>query len=121
MIQNKTFLKLADNSGATVVECIRVYKPKYNKLKIGFVILVTVKEIKLQSKLRVGSLHKAIVVRIKQKFSRQNGNYLQFADNSVILLNLKSEYYGTRLLGPISTELRKKKIVKLLSLTTYIF
>ena len=121
MIQNKTLLKLADNSGVTSVECIRVYKPKYKKLKIGFVILVTVKEIRSQSKLKPGSLHKAIVVRIKAKSSRQNGNYLRFADNSVILLNSKEEYYGTRLLGPISTELRKKKIVKLLSLTTYIF
>jgi large subunit ribosomal protein L14 len=118
MIQNKTFLKLADNSGVTLVECIKIYKSKH-KLKIGSIILVIIKKVKLQSKLKVGSLHKAIIVRIRQKFSRQNGNYLQFVDNSVILLNSKNEYYGTRLLGPISTELRKRKIVKILSLTNY--
>jgi len=121
MIQNKTFLKLADNSGATTVECIKIYNAKYKKTKVGYTILVSIKQIKLQSKLKVGQLYKAVVVRIRQKFSRQNGNYLQFSDNSAILLNSKNEYYGTRLLGPISTELRKKKIVKLLSLTNYIF
>jgi large subunit ribosomal protein L14 len=88
---------------------------------ISQVILVTIKKIKSQSKLKIGSLHKAIIVRIKQKLSRQNGNFLQFADNSVILLNVKNEYFGTRLLGPISTELRKRKIVKVLSLTTNVF
>jgi large subunit ribosomal protein L14 len=120
MIKNKSLLKLADNSGATIVECIRIYKSKY-KLSIGSVILVVVKKTKLQTKLKLGSINKAIIVRVRQKFSRQNGNYLQFADNSVILLNSKNEHYGTRFLGPISTELRKKGVVKILSLSNYLF
>jgi large subunit ribosomal protein L14 len=120
MIQNKSLLRLADNSGAIIVECIRRYKPKH-RLKIGSFILVIIKKVRLQPKLKVGLVHKAIIIRAKQKLARQNGNYLQFADNSVVLLNLKNEYYGTRLLGPVSTELRKKGILKILSLANYLF
>lgn len=121
MIQTKSFLKLADNSGAFYAECIRVYKPSYKKMRLGTLLLVSIQQVKLQSKLKIGSLQKGILVRLKQKCSRQNGNYLQFGDNSMVLLNSKNEFFGTRLFGPISTELRKKKIVKILSLANYIF
>jgi large subunit ribosomal protein L14 len=120
MIQNKTLLKLADNSGVISVECIRRYQPKH-KLKIGSFILVIIKRVRLQPKLKAGLVNKAIIIRARQKLARQNGSYVQFADNSVVLLNFKNEYYGTRLIGPISTELRKKGIVKILSLANYLF
>jgi len=110
MIQDRTFLNLADNSGARVVQCLRVYKTK--KVEVGSLILVTVKQIRPQSKLKKGELLKAIVVRLTMPTSRKNGNYIKCFDNSVILLNSKNEFYGTRLIGPVTNELRKKKTRK---------
>jgi large subunit ribosomal protein L14 len=118
MIQDRTFLNLADNSGAKIVQCLRVYKTK--KVEVGSLILVTVKQIRQQSKLKKGELLKAIVVRLTMPTSRKNGNYIKCFDNSVILLNSKNEFYGTRLIGPVTNELRKKKLVKILSLTKFI-
>ncbi len=110
MIQDRTFLNLADNSGAKIVQCLRVYKTK--KVEVGSLILVTVKQIRPQSKLKKGELLKAIVVRLTMPTSRKNGNYIKCFDNSVILLNSKNEFYGTRLIGPVTNELRKKKTRK---------
>jgi large subunit ribosomal protein L14 len=118
MIQDRSFLKLADNSGAKLVQCLRVYKSK--KVEVGSVILVTVKQIRSQSKIKKGELFKAIVVRLSKGSSRKNGNYIRYEENSVVLLNGKSEFYGTRLIGPITNELRKKKLTKILSLTKFI-
>lgn len=118
MIQDRTFLNLADNSGAKIVQCLRIYKTK--KVEVGSLILVTIKQIKPQSKLKKGELLKAIVVRLTIPISRKNGSYVRCFDNSVILLNSKNEFHGTRLIGPVTNELRKKKLVKILSLTKFI-
>ena len=118
MIQNRSFLKLADNSGAKLVQCIKVYKTK--KIEVGSVILVAIKQIRTQSKLKKGELYKAIVVRLNKLVSRKNGNYIKYSENAVILLNTKNEFFGTRIVGPITNELRKKKLTKVLSLTNFI-
>jgi large subunit ribosomal protein L14 len=118
MIQNRSFLKLADNSGAKLVQCIKVYKTK--KIEVGSVILVAIKQIRTQSKLKKGELYKAIVVRLNKLVSRKNGNYIKCSENAVILLNTKNEFFGTRIVGPITNELRKKKLTKILSLTNFI-
>jgi large subunit ribosomal protein L14 len=120
MIQTKSFLKVADNSGATLVECVRVYRVKDKNTKLGNIILVSIKEIKEHSKLKLGSLHQAIIVRIKTPFSRRNGNFLKFDENAVILLNSKKEFFGNRFFGLASSELRQKKSVKFLSLISSI-
>jgi large subunit ribosomal protein L14 len=118
MIQNRSFLKLADNSGAKLVQCIKVYKTA--KVKVGSTVLVSIKQIRTQSKLKKGELYKAIVVRLNNLTSRKNGNYIRCSENAVVLLNTKNDFYGTRLIGPITNELRKKKLTKILSLTKFI-
>ena len=118
MIQDRTFLNLADNSGAKLVQCIRVYKS--DKVEVGSLILVAVKQIRPQSKLKKGQVLKAIVVRLTRPTSRKNGSFIKCFDNSVVLLNSKNEFYGTRLIGPVTNELRKKKLLKILSLTKFI-
>lgn len=118
MIQNRSFLKLADNSGAKLVQCVKIYKSK--KVTLGSLILVAVKQIRPQSKLKKGELCKAVIVRLNNLISRRNGSYIRCSENAVILLNSKNEVYGTRLNGPITNELRKKKLTKVLSLTKFI-
>jgi large subunit ribosomal protein L14 len=118
MIQNRSFLKLADNSGAKLVQCIKVYKT--TKIEVGSMVLVSIKQIRTQSKLKKGELYKAIVVRLNNLISRKNGNYIRCSENAVVLLNSKNDFYGTRLIGPITNELRKKKLTKILSLTKFI-
>ena len=118
MIQNRSVLIVADNSGAKLVKCIRLYKSR--KAVAGSLILVAIKEIKAQSKIKKGELYKGVIVRLSTKISRSNGNYIKASENAVVLLNSKSEFFGTRLNGPITNELRKKKHLKMLSLTTFI-
>ena len=118
MIQDRSFLRLADNSGAKLVQCIKVYKT--SKDEVGSIVLVSVKQIRSQSKLKKGDLYKAIIVRLNNMTSRKNGNYIRCSENAVVLLNSKNEFYGTRLIGPITNELRKKKLAKILSLTKFI-
>ena len=118
MIQDRSFLKLPDNSGAKLVQCIKVYKSK--KAIIGSVLLVAVKQTRMQSKLKKGELYKAILVRLNILVSRKNGNYLKCSENAVVLLNAKNEFFGTRVIGPITNELRKKKLTKILSLAKFI-
>ena len=116
MIQEKTFLKLADNSGAKTVECIKTYKEN----KLGSTILTTVKDIKPKSKLKKGDIYKAIIVRLKKTKVRQNSHIIAFDENAVILLNAKGDLQGSRLLGPITNEIRKRNFVKILSLAPQI-
>ena len=118
MIQNRSVLIVADNSGAKLVQCIRLYKSR--KAAAGSLILVAIKEIKAQSKIKKGELYKGVIVRLSTKIGRSNGNYIKASENAVVLLNSKSEFFGTRLNGPITNELRKKKHLKMLSLTTFI-
>jgi|TARA_B110000967_G_scaffold146652_1_gene150124 large subunit ribosomal protein L14 len=115
MIQDRSLLKLADNSGAKIVQCIKVYKTQ--KVSVGSLILVAVKQVRSQSRIKKGELYKAIVVRLNNLISRKNGNFIRCSENAVILLNSKNEFSGTRLIGPITNELRKKKLTKILSLT----
>lgn len=118
MIQRQTKLKLGDNSGVRVVQCLYVYKNKVGL--IGFTILISVKNIKPQSKLKKGGIHKAIIIRTKYKTQRKNGNSIFFNDNAVVLLNKKEELFSTRIFGPIGNELRKKNLLKILSLGSVI-
>jgi large subunit ribosomal protein L14 len=114
MIQSQTRLKVGDNSGIRLAKCLLIYKNKIGL--IGFTILITVKIVKSQSKIKKGNLFKGVIIRIKYKTQRQNGNSLFFNDNTIILLNKKNDLYSTRIFGPIGNELRKKKLLKILSL-----
>jgi len=118
MIQDRSLLRLGDNSGAKLVQCIKVYKTK--RVVLGSLILVTIKQVRLKSNLKKGELYKAIVVRLNTLIFRKNGHYIKCSENAVVLLGVKGDLCGTRLIGPITNELRKKKLTKILSLSKFI-
>ena len=116
MILNLSILKVCDNSGVKYAKCFKVYKSSVGI--IGSYIYTSVKEIKSKSKLHKGDIVKAIIVRKKKTIDRKTGNYISFDTNEAVLLNDKYEILGTRIFGPLPIELRKKKLLKLLSLTS---
>jgi large subunit ribosomal protein L14 len=117
MIQQESKLSVADNSGAREVLCIRVLggtKKRY--ASIGDQIVVTVKHALPSGNVKKGSVIKAVVVRTKKEIRRQDGSYIRFDDNAVVLLNAAGEMIGTRIFGPVARELRDKKFMKIVSL-----
>ena len=117
MIQMRTMLDVADNSGARKVGCIKVLgssKRKYASL--GDVIVVSVKDAIPNSKIKKGDVVKAVVVRTKKGVRRSDGSYIKFDDNSAVLINPQNEPIGTRIFGPVARELRAKNFMKIISL-----
>jgi len=117
MIQQETRLRVADNSGAKEVLCIKVLggsKRKYARL--GDVIVVTVKKAIPGGVVKKGEVTKAVVVRTRKELRRKDGSYIRFDDNAAVLINSQKEPQGTRVFGPIARELREKKFMKILSL-----
>lgn len=118
MINNQTVFNVCDNSGVTVVKCFKLSK---NSIKsLGSLIYVIAKKMKNQEILKIGLVTKAIIVRTKFSFHRLNGHYFFFNSNDVILINKKYELLGTRIFGPLVLELRKKQMIKILSISTKI-
>jgi len=117
MIQQESRLKVADNSGAKEVLCIRVLggsKSRY--ASIGDQIVVTVKESSPGGTIKKGSVSKAVIVRTKKEVRRRDGSYIRFDDNAVVLLNAADEPRGTRIFGPVARELREKDYMRIVSL-----
>jgi large subunit ribosomal protein L14 len=116
MIQQESRLTVADNSGAKEVLCIRVLggsKKRY--ATVGDKIVVSVKSALPSGEAKKGTVSKAVVVRTTKEIRRQDGSYIRFDDNAVVLLNNLNEVRGTRIFGPVARELRDKymKIVSL--------
>jgi large subunit ribosomal protein L14 len=120
MIQKQTKLKITDNTGAKKAQCIQIYKKK--TATIGDFILLSIKKIKKKHtriSITKGSLFKALVIRTKFKRKNVFNHYITFNENSVILLNSQTKQpLGTRILGPVSFDLRKQKHCKILSLSS---
>ena len=117
MIQLKSLLDVADNSGARKVVCVKVLGGSRRRYaSVGDIIVVAVKEATPNSKIAKGSVHKAVVVRTAKAVSREDGSYIRFDGNSVVLINDSSEPVGTRIFGPVARELRGKKFMKIVSL-----
>lgn len=117
MIQQESRLKVADNSGGKEVLCIRVLggtKRRYASL--GDKIVVTVKSAIPAGGVKKGQVTKAVIVRTKKEVRRQDGSYIRFDDNAVVLLNTAEEMRGTRIFGPVARELRDKQFMKIVSL-----
>jgi large subunit ribosomal protein L14 len=117
MIQQQTRLKVADNSGAKELMCIKVLggtRRRYASL--GDIIVVSVKDAMPNSKVKKGDVHKAVVVRTAKTFKRSDGSCIRFDDNSAVILNNQNEPVGTRIFGPVARELRAKKFMKIVSL-----
>ncbi|MBI1287521.1 MAG: 50S ribosomal protein L14 [Flavobacteriales bacterium] len=117
MIQTESRLKVADNSGAKEVLCIRVLGGTRKRYaRIGDTIVVTVKDAVPSGNAKKGTVSKAVVVRTKKETRRQDGSYIRFDDNAVVLLNNAGEMRGTRIFGPVARELREKQYMKIVSL-----
>lgn len=117
MIQTQTRLKVADNSGAKVLSCIKVLGgSKRRYASVGDIIVVSVKEAMPNSKVKKGDVVKAVVVRTAKELRRSDGSYIKFDDNSAVLINQQKEPIGTRIFGPVARELRAKNFMKIISL-----
>jgi large subunit ribosomal protein L14 len=117
MIQMRTILDVADNSGARKVGCIKVLGSSRRKYaSLGDVIVVSVKDAIPNAKIKKGDVVKAVVVRTKKGVKRVDGSYIKFDDNSAVLINQQNEPLGTRIFGPVARELRAKKFMKIISL-----
>ncbi len=117
MIQPQTMLNVADNSGAKKVMCINI--PGGSKRKyatIGDVIVVAVKSAIPNSKIKKGSVQKAVIVRTHKEIRRKDGSYIRFEDNAAVIIDDKFEPIATRIFGPVARELREKHYTKIISL-----
>ena len=117
MIQMRTILEVADNSGAKRVQCIKVLGGSRRRYaQLGDVIVVSIKEALPAAKVKKGEVAKAVVVRMRTQVSRPDGSYIRFDENSAVLINNEKEPIGTRIFGPVARELRAKKFMKIISL-----
>ncbi len=117
MIQMQSTLSAADNSGAKKLMCIKVLggsKRKY--ASIGDIIVVSVREALPNSRVKKGSLRRAVVVRTRKEIRRPDGSYIKFDVNSAVLINDANEPVGTRVFGPVARELRGAGFMKVVSL-----
>jgi large subunit ribosomal protein L14 len=122
MIQQQTILKVADNSGAKTVKCIKVlggFKKRYACL--GDIIVVSVQQLrnksKKTSKVLKGGVFRALVIRTKTQYKKKDGSSFVLNENSVTLMNKQGNPIGTRILGPVPKILKKKKFMKFVSLS----
>ncbi len=110
-------LKVADNSGAKVIQCIKVLGGSRRRTaKVGDVIVVSVKKTFSKPKVKKGTIQKAVIVRTIHKINRSDGSHIRFDENSAVLINNQNEPMGTRIFGPVARELRAKKFIKIISL-----
>lgn len=117
MIQLKSVLDVADNSGAKKVVCVKVLGGSRRRYAtVGDVIVVAIREAIPNSKIAKGSVHKAVIVRTAKEVSREDGSFIRFDDNSAVLINANQEPVGTRIFGPVARELRGKRFMKIVSL-----
>ena len=122
MIQIQTKLKINDNSGIKIGQCIKIYKKKIGK--IGDTVLISAKKLRLTKKKKIkiikGDLFKALIVHTRYQNINTIGNLIKFDKNCIIILNNQNKPLGTRIFGPITSEFRKQKNFKILSLASNI-
>ena len=117
MIQMRTWLTVADNSGAKTVQCIKVLGgSKRRYANIGDVIKVSIKEAIPRGKVKKGDVYDAVIVRTKKGVRRADGQVIRFDTNAAVLLDPKKELIGTRIFGPVTRELRNEAFMKIISL-----
>ena len=117
MVQQQTILKVADNTGAKEIMCIRCLGGSYRKYAgIGDVIIASVKSATPGGTVKKGDVVKAVVVRTKKPIRRADGSYLRFDENAAVIIKDDKTPKGTRIFGPVARELRDKEYMKILSL-----
>jgi large subunit ribosomal protein L14 len=117
MIQMRSWLTVADNSGARRLMCILpVGGDTGSRAGLGDIITASVKEATPESLIKKGKVVRAVVVRTRKEHRRKDGTYIRFDDNAAVLINDANEPVGTRVFGPVARELREKKFAKIVSL-----
>ena len=117
MIQQESYLKVADNTGAKEIKCIRVLggsKRKYGN--IGDVIVASVRKSTPGGQVKKGEVVRAVIVRVVKQNRRVDGSYIRFDDNAAVIINDQKQPRGTRIFGPVARELREKNYMKIVSL-----
>jgi len=117
MIQMRTYLNVADNSGAKRVQCIKVLGGTRRKnAGIGDIVVVAVKDALPNAPIKKGNVERAVIVRTKKEYKRPDGTYIRFDDNACVLIDPSSNPKGKRIFGPVARELRDKDFMKIVSL-----
>ena len=117
MVQQQTILKVADNTGAKEIMCIRALGGSYRKYaRVGDIIIASVKTATPGGVVKKGEVVKAVVVRTKKPIRRADGSYLRFDENAAVIIRDDGTPRGTRIFGPVARELREKDYMKILSL-----
>ena len=117
MIQNETRLKVADNTGAREILCIRIRGGSSRRYaRVGDVIVATVKQATPNGSVKKGEVVTAVVVRTKKAFARDDGTYIAFDENAAVIIDDANNPRGTRIFGPVARELRERNFMKIVSL-----
>ncbi len=117
MIQMQTALRVADNTGAKKLMCIKVLGgSKRRYASIGDVVVASVKEAIPNSRIRTGEIVRAVIVRTSKEIGRPDGTYIKFDENAAVLIDSRKEPIGTRIFGPVARELRARQYIKIISL-----
>jgi large subunit ribosomal protein L14 len=117
VIQNESRLRVADNTGAREILCIRVRGgSKRRYAGVGDTIVATVKQANPQGSVKKGDVVKAVVVRTKKEFGREDGTYIAFDENAAVIIDAQNNPRGTRIFGPVARELRDRNFMKIISL-----
>ena len=117
MIQQESYLKVADNTGAKEIHCIRVLGGSKRKTgNIGDIIVASVRKATPGGTVKKGEVVRCVIVRVKKEVRRADGSYIRFDQNAAVLINNDGSPRGTRIFGPVARELRDKKYMKIVSL-----
>jgi large subunit ribosomal protein L14 len=117
VIQKYSRLRVADNSGARVVECISVLgRSRSDTAEVGDVIVAAVKQALPNSGVKKGDVVRAVVVRTKKEYGRPDGSHIRFDENAAVLITPQGSPRGTRIFGPVARELRERNYMKIVSL-----
>lgn len=117
MIQLRTVLNVADNSGARKILCVQVKGGSFRKVgTVGDIIVGAVREAAPNGNIKKGDVVKAVIVRTKKEIRRRDGSYVRFDDNAAVVIDNNGDPKGTRIFGPVARELREKKYMRIVSL-----
>ncbi|MCS6802378.1 MAG: 50S ribosomal protein L14 [Chloroflexota bacterium] len=117
MIQQESRLRVADNTGAKELLCIRIIGAGRRKVgRVGDIIVASVKEAQPGGAVKKGDIVRAVIVRTAKEYRRPDGSYIKFDDNAAVILSDKQNPRGTRIFGPVARELREKQFMKIASL-----
>lgn len=118
MIQPRTMLQIADNSGAKKAMCIKILGGSHKRYgTVGDIITLSIKEALPTGSVKKGEVRRAVIVRTKKEVRREDGSYIRFDNNAAVLINDQKEPIGTRIFGPVARELRREKFMKIVSLS----